>query len=186
MRKFMVLGFALAFSLVIISSLTAEEKIDLNTATADQINTLQGVSQETARAIVAERNAAGPYLSAADCSRRVQGLSHAATAKWDSVTCSLPPAKADMPTSGPLSDKLEGMIDLNTASAAQIQSLQGVSQETAKAIVAERNAAGPYLSAADCSRRVQGLSHATTAKWDSAKCSLPPAKPDHPTSEHPK
>jgi competence protein ComEA len=99
MRKYIALGLVLAFSLVVISPLLAEEKIDLNKATAKQIQTLQGVSQKTAAAIVAERNAKGPFLSSSDCARRVKGLDYETTAKWDSVKCSLPEAKSDHPTS---------------------------------------------------------------------------------------
>jgi len=99
MRKIIALGLVLAFSLVVISPLLAQEKIDLNKASAVKIQTLQGVSQKTAAAIVAERKANGPYLSGADCARRVKGLDHETTAKWDSVTCSKPEDKSDHPTS---------------------------------------------------------------------------------------
>ena len=97
MRKIIALGLVVAFSLAVISPLLAQEKIDLNKASAARIATLRGVSQQSAAAIVAERVKGGPYVSKSDCAKRVQGLDRDTTDKWDSVECKLRAAKSEHP-----------------------------------------------------------------------------------------
>jgi competence protein ComEA len=50
------------------------QALDLNTATAEQLQNLRGVGPRTAQIIVQERNRAGPFESLEDLSDRVRGI----------------------------------------------------------------------------------------------------------------
>lgn len=91
MRKIIALGLVVAFSLAVISPLLAQEKIDINTATDSQLQTLYRVGPKLAAKIIAEREANGPFSSLSDVANRVKGLGSKTVAKWDNAEC-VPPA----------------------------------------------------------------------------------------------
>jgi len=91
MRKVIALGLVVAFSLAVISPLLAQEKIDINTASASQLQALNRVGPKTSAKIIAEREANGPFSSLSDVARRVKGIGSKTIAKWDNAEC-VPPA----------------------------------------------------------------------------------------------
>ena len=91
MRKVIALGIVVAFSLAVISPLLAQEKIDINTASASQLQALNRVGPKTSAKIIAEREANGPFSSLSDVARRVKGIGAKTIAKWDNAEC-VPPA----------------------------------------------------------------------------------------------
>ena len=59
---------------------SASAPVDLNTATAEQLETLPGVGPATAAAIIADRGAHGPFRSVNDLGR-VRGIGDAKLAQ---------------------------------------------------------------------------------------------------------
>ena len=68
-----------------------------------------------------------------------------------------------------------GKIDINTASASALEALPGIGPSKASAIVADREANGPYSSCSDLTR-VKGIGSATVSNIGSA-CTISAATP---------
>ena len=73
----------------------AAQKIDVNTATAEELQQLKGIGEKKAEEIVKHRTANGPFKSVDDLAN-VKGIGEATVAKLkDQVTVGMPPkAKA--------------------------------------------------------------------------------------------
>jgi competence protein ComEA len=67
-----------------------------------------------------------------------------------------------------------GPIDLNAASARELEQLPGVGPAVAARIVEARTAAGPFTSLPDLATRVRGVGPAMLAKWDGKVVPFPP------------
>lgn len=122
---------------------TADEKIDLNTATVDELATLPGIGPARAASIIEAR----PYKALKDFEAR-SGVPASAYDKLKGlVSLSKPraakPAVAEAPEEKNPPEPL-GKIDLNTATAEELEVLPGVGPARAKAIVEGR----PYASLA--------------------------------------
>jgi len=133
----------------------AAGRIDLNTASEAQLDTLPGVGPATAKKIIAGR----PYAGLADLGRTgipqrtidqigplvtVSRMSTGAGAPQQPSSAS--PSRAS--TRDRSSEAPQGTIDLNTASETQLEALPGVGPATAKKIIAGR----PYSKVIDLAR----------------------------------
>jgi competence protein ComEA len=132
----------------------ATNLVDLNTATAAELDALPGIGPATARKIVAGR----PYKSVEDLSKA--GISAAEIAK---ISPLVTVAAAAQPAPGRLANPAKeapdaNLVDLNTATAAQLDALPGVGPVAARRIVAGR----PYKSVDDLAKA--GIPAATIAR----------------------
>ena len=85
MRTLIALGLAVVLSVLVVAPLLAQEKIDLNTASATELEKLPGVGPKKAAAIVADREANGPFASLQAVVDRVKGIGPSAIAKWEGL-----------------------------------------------------------------------------------------------------
>lgn len=152
------------------------EQIDVDRAGARELERLPGVGPGMARKIVADRDARGPFGGLAGLDR-VAGVGPALLARIAPAArftgspripspSSAPPASgspAFPPASGPGSVPL----DLNSASEAALQTLPGIGPAKARAIVAYREAHGPFASV-HALGSVPGIGPALVAKVSAA------------------
>ena len=156
----------------------AMDKVDVNTADIALLDTLPGIGPAKAQAIVDFRTQNGPFASP-EALVQVPGIGPATLANirllvvcgGDGEPAAEPaatttPAAAltgQAPTEAPAPSGPPGTgININTATAAQLETLPGIGPTKAASIVADRTANGPFASCADLSR-VNGIGPATVA-----------------------
>jgi len=161
----------------------SQKKVDINSASQQELEALPGIGEATARKIIAGR----PYSSVADLSKA--GVSDAQIQKISGMVKAGKPAKSEKSTKTEKAEKpaksekaaaaepstktektaskdsaskekpaASGPVDLNTASQKELEALPGVGEVTAKKIIAGR----PYSSVADLSKA--GVSESTISK----------------------
>jgi DNA uptake protein ComE-like DNA-binding protein len=141
------------------------KKIDINSASADELTSLNGVGEATAKKIIAGR----PYASVDDLAKA--GVSKSTITKIRSqvtVGTASKTTQAPQPAKSTAAEKPEkkskeeakksGPVDLNQASEKELEELPGVGSATAKKIIAGR----PYASVDDLAKA--GVSKSTITK----------------------
>jgi competence protein ComEA len=147
------------------STKKAATRLDLNTATAAELQELPGVGPATAREIIAAR----PFKSVEDLAQ-VKGIGEARLAQIRDRVRVAPPApapvtKPETPKAGAAKKAMEApkaagaRVDLNTATAAELEELPGVGPATARDIIAAR----PFQSVDDLAK-VKGIGEARFAQ----------------------
>jgi len=152
------------------------DKVDLNSASQSELEALPGVGPALAKKIIDNR----PYSSVSGLSKagvpagtisKLRGLVKAGRVAREEKKEEKPVAKTEKPQAKTEKQQAKeekkaekaaiasgGKVDLNSASAAELEALPGVGAATAKKIIANR----PYSSVADLSRA--GVSASTMNK----------------------
>lgn len=131
--------------------LGAAERLDPNTASATELERLPRVGPGLAAKIVARRESAGPFRTLADLDS-VPGVGPALLAEVAPHLALAPAPPASRAAGGrrasatPASTAApaSGTLDLNTATAAQLEALPGIGPALAERIVARRAAHGRF------------------------------------------
>lgn len=123
--------------------------IDPNVADARALGAVPGLSRTLAEAIVADRATRGPFRSLGDL-RRVPGVGSTTLERL------APFVRIEDP----------GPLDLNAATAAELEALPGLGPVLAARVVVERADHGPYASLDELSARVPGVGADTLRALD--------------------
>jgi competence protein ComEA len=126
------------------------ERLDPNTAPAEELARLPRVGPALARRIVEDREANGPFRSARDLGR-VPGVG-------DRLV-ELAAPFLDLPEGG-VGGAGAGVVDVNRASARELAGVTGIGPVLAERIVAYRDSVGGFASAEEL-LRVRGIGPAT-------------------------
>ena len=155
MKRGLILVLALA--LVVLGTTLVQAKVNINTATDAELQSLPGVGPAKAKAIIAGR----PYASIEGITK-VRGVGSKTLEKWrDLITIegeTVVTGKTKAAIAAPLAPGEK--ININTASASELQSLRGVGPAMAKAIIAGR----PYASIEELTK-VKRVGSKTLNKW---------------------
>ncbi len=166
------------------------EKIDPNTASEEELDRLPRVGASIARRIVEDREANGPYVSVADLARvpglgarsverlsphlalppahptllpsrpsRASGLSRSSPSPSARASTSARAGTPVVPTPGPPG----APVDLNRATARELQELPGIGPALAERIVAFRTERGPFAKPEEL-MEVSGIGAKTYAR----------------------
>lgn len=126
--------------------------VDVNHADAAALQALPGVGPSVAEAIVADRRARGPFYRVDDLTR-VKGLGPAKVSGIAPFVTVGEPGEPPSPRP----------VDLNRASAAELEGLPGIGPVLASRIVVSRADRGPFASLEDL-RRVEGVGPGLVAR----------------------
>ena len=164
----------IALFFVLLSSAFAA--VNINTASVTELDSLPGIGPSKAAAIVAHREANGPFASCSALTD-VKGIGAATLSNIASMctvgdgsespsssagdTPASPAPEASSSNSGAATNA--NAININTASASELDSFPGIGPSKAAAIVAFREANGPFASCSALTN-VQGIGNATVDK----------------------
>jgi competence ComEA-like helix-hairpin-helix protein len=150
------------------------ETIDLNTASADEIARLPRIGMSLAKRIVQDRTTRGAFRDLAELDR-VPGVGPALLdrlSEWvafggNPVASVTPGIAANPGISGayaiPAGAPAEGLVDLNSASVADLEALPGIGKARARAILAYRRSHGSFAGLSDLGR-VPGFGQSLIAR----------------------
>ena len=143
------------------------ERIDPNSADEVELDRLPGVGPALARSIATHRRSEGPFRSLEDL-ERVPGLGSSKVKRLAPFT-TLPAGVGQGPEPGDAGGGFQGperhgsQLNLNRATAKELQALPGIGPARAQAIVRWRDENGPFRNFQDLSK-VPGIGPATVSR----------------------
>lgn len=143
--------------------------VDLNSATAAQLEALPGIGKVTAQNILRHREQNGPFMSVDDL-QKVKGIGPKlmqkvrplVTVGGSTSVRPTPPAAA-----GPADDPGPEPVNLNFADVETLARASGLSFDQARLVVVDRHQQGPFRALAEL-RRVKGLKSAERKQLEGA------------------
>ncbi|MDX9719135.1 MAG: ComEA family DNA-binding protein [Myxococcota bacterium] len=137
--------------------------VDINKATATELQQLTGIGPKKAADIIADRNTKGAYSSVDDLTR-ISGIGTKTVEKLRAQVCPIEAASNASSTPEDKEPKLNepspatasGKVDFNRASLETLQALPGLGPTKAKKIIEYREAAGPFQSCEEV-QKVPGI-----------------------------
>lgn len=148
-------------------ALPAWAGVNINTASLDELKSLPGIGDTKAAAIIAHRSSSGPFQSVDQLGdvtgigpKTLEALRGLIEVGDGATVAATSPPPRDGAASAPKPAPSGPAVDINSASAAELDALPGIGPAKAAAIVADREANGRFGSCADLTR-VQGIGAAT-------------------------
>ena len=158
----------------VFAPLNALADVNINTATSSQLETLPGIGPAKASAIIQYRTDHGPFPTASQLDN-VPGSGPATMANLsgmvsigDGVTVEKAAANGTATSAAAPSESrapsgsAAGKVDINVASASQLESLPGIGPAKAAAIVSYRDSVGAFSRCEDLDK-VDGIGPATVS-----------------------
>jgi len=146
--------------------------VNVNSASSAELESLPGIGPSKASAIIEYRSANGPFGSLTELDA-VPGIGPAtlqnisALVEFGEEGEAAASARVEAPPVEATATSAPGAINVNTASATELDALPGIGPSKAQAIIADRDANGPFASCGDLTR-VTGIGDATVATIGSA------------------
>lgn len=152
--------------------------IDLNTATSEELQTLNGIGPVLAQRIIDYRTERGPFTTV-DELLNIKGIGEATLNKFRHLV-TVSDQEAGEPVKPPeeLPDNNSGqaaLIDINTATSEELQVLNGIGPVLAQRIIDYRTEHGAFTSV-DELLNVKGIGEATLNKFREQITAAPPAE----------
>ncbi len=121
------------------------ERIDLDVATAQELNRLPRIGPGLAKRIIADRAQRGPFGSL-EALERVSGIGPAVLGAVGPFAVFSAPMGAPVAPPGPMEGPADRLVDVNRASRQELQSLPGIGPARAADLVAYRELHGPFAT----------------------------------------
>ena len=131
-----------------------EEKLDLNTATLEELEALPAIGPVRARAILQYREESGPFYTVEQVVE-VEGIGEETLEEIRPYT--------RVETEGLPSPKAQEKVDLNTATLEELDTLPGIGPARAQAILQYREESGPFYTVEQVVE-VEGIGEKTLEK----------------------
>jgi competence protein ComEA len=139
---------------------TGTDRVDLNTASVDELITLPGVGTQRAQAIVDYRDSREEPITDPFQLTEVQGITQELIASWEGLV--EPPLSTTATATGTTTDR----VDLNTAGESELTSLPGVGAQRAQAIIDYRDSREEPITDPYQLTEVQGITEDLIDGWE--------------------